>query len=109
MSNPITHTFVAITGSDGAIDLTYSWGNDANLRGWNLNQPLELKTAQQALKDGLAQKVGNATLDPFVRLAFDTMNNARNKHSNGIVTNNCKSEVAKLLDLENRLRVKIPE
>jgi hypothetical protein len=109
MSNPITHTFVATTGSDGAIDLTYSWGNDANLRGWNLNQPLDLKTAQQALKDGLAQRVGDATLDPFVRLAFDTMNNERNKHSNGIVTNNCKSEAAKLLDLANRLRVKIPE
>lgn len=34
---------------------TYSWGNDANLKGWNLDQPIDLKTAREALDNSLAQ------------------------------------------------------
>jgi hypothetical protein len=68
------------------------------LKGWNIDQPLELRTAQLALKDGDAEKVGDKELDPFVIKAFDLSNKKENEHANGWVCNNCKSEANKLVD-----------
>jgi hypothetical protein len=34
----------AVTKPDGTVAHTYSWGNDANLRGWSKDRPLDLKT-----------------------------------------------------------------
>jgi len=97
-SNPVTHTFVAVTNPDGTIANTYSWGNDANLKGWNLNQPLDMTTAAEALRNNLAERAGGTDLDPYVRDAFNSLNSPVNDHANLIVTNNCKKESHKLID-----------
>ena len=102
--NPLTHTFTAVTNPDGSIAHTYSWGNDANLKGWNIDQPLDIKTAREALANGKAQKVGDSSLDPFVQKAFDQLNKKRNEHANWIVTNNCKTETKNLLDRARQLQ-----
>ena len=96
--NPLTHTFTAVTKPDGTIARTYSWGNDANLKGWSVDQPLDLKTAREALDDGKAQKVGDSKLDPYVQRAFDLINKKENEHTNGVICNNCKSETNKLVN-----------
>jgi RHS repeat-associated protein len=95
----VTHTFVVVTNADGSINATYSWGNDANLRGWNENQSIDLKTAREALDKGLAEKVGDSRLDPYVHKAYQK--NQKNRmfleHNNGIVYNNCKTEANELI------------
>jgi RHS repeat-associated protein len=102
-SNPITHTFIAITNANGSIGATYSWGNDANLRGWNRNQPLDTKTAAEALQSGLAEKVDDSSLDPFVEKAYEDSLGSF-EHSNGIVYNNCKTEANALIELAKYMR-----
>ncbi len=92
-----THTFVVTTNPDGSVNHTYSWGNDANLRGWNLDQPLDLLTAQQALSRGQAQHVGADSLDPFIAAAFAQLNKPENEHANLFVARNCKVEAHKLV------------
>jgi RHS repeat-associated protein len=101
--NPVTHTFTLVTNPDGSIAHTYSWGNDANLKGWNIDQPLDMKTGREALDNGKAEKVGDKSLDPFVQKAFDEMNKKENEHSNWIVSNNCKTETNKLVDRAKQL------
>jgi RHS repeat-associated protein len=96
--NPISHTFVVTTNQDGSVDHTYSWGNDANLSGWNMDQKLDIMTAQEALKDGSAERVGNATLDPFVAQEFAYLNQPQFEHLNLIVLENCKTETTKLIN-----------
>jgi len=100
--NPITHTFVVTTNPDGSIT-TYSWGNDANPHGWNLNQPLDIKTAKEALEKDLAEYIGSAELDKFIKDAFDQLKDPSNNHANGLVMNNCKEEAGNLIDLAKRL------
>jgi RHS repeat-associated protein len=102
-SNPITHTFIVTTNPDGSVGATYSWGNDANLRGWNLNQPLDTKTAEEAIQNGLAEKVDDSSLDPFVEKAFEDSIGSF-EHNNGIVFNNCKTEANGLIDLAKYMR-----
>ena len=74
---------------------TYSWGNDANLKGWNLDQPIDLKTAREALDNSLAQP----TLAPShcVEQAYTELNKKENEHINLFITRNCKQETSKLL------------
>lgn len=95
--NPISHTFVAVTGTDGAVAHTYSWGNDANLKGWNKDQTLDLKTARDAINNDQAAKIGGGKLDEAVGQQFDVMNKKENEHSNLIVICNCKSEADNLI------------
>ncbi|MDP3514719.1 MAG: Ig-like domain-containing protein [Sulfuritalea sp.] len=94
--NPLTHTLVAITNPDGSVATTYSWGNEANMRGWNVNQPLDLSAAAEAIQKGRAERVGGTDLDPFVAQAFGLVN-SEPQHSNGVVTFNCKLEADHLL------------
>ncbi len=96
-NDSITHTFVFTTNPNGSITHTYSWGNDANLHGWNIDQPIDLKTANEAIKRGYAQHVGGPDLDPFVAKAYDDLNESVFEHGNGIITSNCKTEAGKLL------------
>lgn len=103
ISDVITHTFTFSTNSDGSIAHTYSWGNDANLKGWNLDQPIDMKAAAQAIQQGLAEKVAPSFVDAYYRKAFDQLNQPKNEHSNGVVTNNCKKETEKLNDLAWKL------
>ena len=95
--NPLSHTFVATTNSDGSVNHTYSWGNDANLRGWNLDQALDHSTAQQALSNGQAQHVGESSLDPFAAAAFAQLDKPENEHVNLFFTRNCKTEAHNLV------------
>ncbi|AGR61041.1 core protein [Salmonella bongori N268-08] len=88
--NPLTHTFTVTTDGQGNILHTYSWGNDANLKGWNLDQSIDLKTAREALDNGLAQP----TLAPShcVEQAYTELNKKENEHINLFITRNCKQE-----------------
>ena len=95
--NPITHTFIVTTNARGTLDHTYSWGNDANLNGWNIDQTLDLKTAREAIDKGWAEQVGDDKLDPYVRKAFDLLNKDENEHTNKILFDNCKTEADKLI------------
>lgn len=102
--NPITHTFIVTTNADGSIKHTYSWGNDANLRGWNLDQALDVKTAQEALGNKDAKFISDSGLDPYVHEAFNKINTAENEHVNFVVFNNCKAEATNLIDEAKKLR-----
>ena len=102
--DPITHTFVVVTGPGGQVLNTYSWGNSANSRGWNPDQTLDRVTAREALDLGLAERVGGRDLDPFVSQAFDLMNKKENEHRNGVFFNNCKTEASKLVDASKSLQ-----
>lgn len=102
-SDVVTHTFTFSTKPDGSIAHTYSWGNDANLRGWNLDQPIDMSTAAQAIQKGLAQPVAPGFMDPYYRKAYGQLNRPENEHSNGVVVNNCKAETKKLNDLAWKL------
>jgi len=103
--DPITHTFVVVTGEDGHIEHTYSWGNSANTRGWNIDQKLDLRTAREALADKSAERVGGPRLDPFVAEAFSLINKKQNEHANGIVYCNCKTEAAGLIKDAKSLQI----
>ena len=101
--DPYTHTFTFSTNPDGSIAATYSWGNTANEHGWNLNQPEDLAAAVVALKKGYAKRVAPSFVDPYYRKAFNQLNNPKNDHRNGIITNNCKTETVKLNKLAWKL------
>jgi len=93
--DPISHTFTVTTNPDGSIT-TYSWGNTANLHGWNLNQPEDLAAAAQALNNGDAVLEDGDYMDPFYQQAFNDLNNPANNHANWIVGRNCKTEATNL-------------
>ncbi len=103
LDNPSTHTFIVTTNPNGSIANTYSWGNAANLNGWNINQPLDIKTAKEALTKGLAKKIAPSFVDPYFKKAYNQLNKKSNEHSNGIITNNCKTEASKLNELAWKL------
>ena len=102
-SKPLTHTFTFSTNPDSSITSTYSWGNAANLEGWNLNQPENINAAKQTLKNGDAKNVSPSFMAPYYRLAFDQLNKPANNHRNGIIYNNCKTETAKLNNFAREL------
>ncbi|MFZ1548713.1 MAG: Ig-like domain-containing protein [Candidatus Nitrotoga sp.] len=102
-SDVVTHTFTFSTNPDGSIAHAYSWGNDANLRGWNLDQPIDMSTAALTIQQGVAQRVAPSFMDPYYRKAYDQLNRPENEHSNGVVVNNCKVETKKLNDLAWKL------
>ena len=79
---------------------TYSWGNQNNLEGWNLDQPEDIAAANAALTsdtDALT-KVGGSDLDPFIAQAFNELNKPDNEHMNCVLFNNCKAEANNLLN-----------
>nr|WP_153101559.1 RHS repeat-associated core domain-containing protein [Paraburkholderia hayleyella] len=96
--NIVTHTFTATTKSDGSIAHTYSWGNDANLMGWNQDQLLDIKTAREAINQGLAEKVGGPEMDLAIFQAYRDLDRKENEHANWILFRNCKTETGKLHD-----------
>ena len=93
-----SHTFVAVTSINGALSHTYSWGNSANSRGWNIDQTLDRKTAQQAIAAGMAERVGSGKLDRYISEAFGLINKKANEHMNGLLVCNCKTEAAGLVN-----------
>ncbi|WP_282808918.1 RHS repeat-associated core domain-containing protein, partial [Hafnia alvei] len=93
--NPLTHTFTVTTDSKGNILHTYSWGNSANLKGWNLDQPIDIKTAREALDNNLAQPT--LASSSCVEQAYKKLNKKENEHVNLFITRNCKQETNNLL------------
>lgn len=94
--NIVTHTFTFSTDSTGRVTQTFSWGNEANLKGWSKNQPEDLYAAQDALKKGHAEKVGALFMDKYYSEAFDSLNQKSLEHQNLFIINNCKFETKKL-------------
>ena len=96
--NPISHTYVFTTNPDGSLNHTYSWGTDANPRGWVEDYGPDRAAANQALKLGgnYLHKIGDSSLDDYMDQAFNQMNDKANDHKNGVIRNNCKSEATKL-------------
>jgi hypothetical protein len=84
--NPLIHTLTVTTDGQGNILHTYSWGNDANLKGWGLDQSIDLKTAREALDDGLAQPT--LALRYCVKQAYDELNKKENEHINLFIARN---------------------
>ena len=74
------------------------------MRGWSIDQSLDLKTAREALKSEKAERVGDSKLDPYVQKAFDLLNNKNNEHANWIVYCNCKTETNKLVSVSKSLQ-----
>jgi len=95
--DPVTHTFVVVTNSDGSINHTYSWGTDVDLMGWATDYPLDRATAEQALREGLAERAGGSEFDPFVEEAFNELNIPQNRHFNLFLAENCKKETRRLI------------
>ena len=93
--NPLTHTFTVTTDSKGNILHTYSWGNSANLKGWNLDQPIDIKAAREALDNNLAQPT--LASSSCVEQAYKKLNKKENEHVNLFITRNCKQETNNLL------------
>ncbi len=104
--DPISHTFTVTTDDDGSVSHTYSWGNSANWKGWNKDQPEDIAAANQALREGKAQRVGDSTLDPYIQRSFDVLNKKENEHMNGLVYYNCKTETTKLINGAKQLQQK---
>jgi RHS repeat-associated protein len=94
--NPATHTFTFTTNPDGSIAHTYSWGNDANTTGWNIDQQIDRLAASQAMASDDAQWNAPAFLDDYLAEAFGILDQKKNEHSNGWFFNNCKSEAHRL-------------
>jgi RHS repeat-associated protein len=102
--NPVTHTFLFTTNPDGSLKETYSWGNNADTRGWNKDQPEDIKAANDAIASGNANRVGGATLDPFIDKAFNDLKDPKNRHVNMGAVRNCKSEALNLIQRAKNLR-----
>ena len=113
-----THTFVVVTDKNGNIEHTYSWGNDPdaknkNVKGkWYKDESEDWAAAKEALKNDLAEKVGDTTLDPYIEKAFGQHFNKENdpsNHRNLWLTENCKTETGELVDEAKKLQQKDKE
>ncbi len=109
----ITHTFIAIVDERGMVTKTYSWGNEPDQHNalaegrWFADEEEDLIAGQQSVRLGLARKVGEADLDPYVTQAFARVANRvedPSNHPNRIIADNCKHEAKKLLQAARRLQ-----
>lgn len=109
---PVTHTFIYTTKTDGSLNNTYSWGNatDSNGNGlWFKNRPEDRTAANEAINNPSIRgpMVGDASLDPYIDVAFNALQNDPNspsRHPNHIVTDNCKTESTRLVNDARRLQ-----
>lgn len=99
-SDFITHTFIVSKdrGADWNDVHTYSWGNGANTRGWNKDQPEDKSAAIAALYFGEAERVDGIRDDDCMQAAFDALNKKENEHMNLLIARNCKAEADKLIE-----------
>jgi RHS repeat-associated protein len=102
--NIATHSFTFTTNPDGSIKNTYSWGNTANLKGWNANQPEDKRAAAAALASGKTNKVGDSKLDPYIDKAYKDLDKKENEHQNLGIARNCKWEAKGLLNKAKELQ-----
>ncbi len=103
-----THSFIFTTQPNGSLGNTYSWGNSANPRGWNVNQSEDRAAANAALASNsqfYLNRIGDSSLDPFVDMAYYVLlNDPAHTHPNYWIGPNCKSEANDLTDLALSLR-----
>jgi hypothetical protein len=111
--NFISHTFVITTDGNGNVIHTYSWGNtpdekNKDVKGkWFKDESEDLAAGQAALDKGQVEKVGGASVDPYVEEVFNEHANNEDdpsNHANGWVTNNCKTEAKKLAEEAKKRR-----
>jgi RHS repeat-associated protein len=102
---PISHTFVYTTDSNGNLAHTYSWGNNADLRGWSLDQREDKEAAAWSVSEGnnWLNKEGDDDLDPFIAQSLDMLMTKCDRHANLVVTNNCKVEAKQVIALAKKL------
>ena len=104
--NPLSHTFIFTTNPDGTLNNTYSWGTDANPRGWVENFGPDRAAANQALGMGgnYLNKIGDSSLDNPMDKAFNDLKQNEPEHGNGLIDNNCKSEATCLEDKAKQIQ-----
>ena len=109
-SNYVTHTYVAITDSNGKVINTLSWGNeyDKSSNYWYKNRDEDKVAAVEALKKGLGEKVGGDDLNRYVLLAFKILStervDPRSQHANFLALYNCKYEAKDLIRIAKALQ-----
>ncbi len=93
--NPFSHTYIAITDSDGKVTHTYSWGNDYSiLKGWHDDADNDKRAAYEAIDRGKALKIGDSELDPYITKAYKQFKKEPKKEWE--LGDNCKHEAYKL-------------
>ncbi len=111
--DPLTHTFVVTTTKEDKIGIetithTYSWGNEYDDQGrglWFRDRPEDISSAQDALGTGLAERVGDSSMDPFVQAAFeDFTSRPPDTRHKWRPWNNCKHEAWRVVDQAYYLR-----
>ena len=98
-SQPISHTFVAITDAvNGKVAHTNSWGNEfvGGKTGWSSDRSEDIAAATSAIEKGIGEKIGGPSLDPYVDMAAGSMVN--DQPSKWKPWENCKHKAAELLD-----------
>ena len=110
-----SHEFNAETDANGKVTGTQSWGNNFNPQKdpydpsfWYPDQREDIKAAQRAINTGLADKVGDSSLDPYMRQAFDMLRgegaDSPSSHKWGERGLNCKHEADRQVKLAKDLR-----
>jgi RHS repeat-associated protein len=104
--NPLSHTFIFTTNPDGTLNNTYSWGTDANPRGWVETFGPDRAAANQALGMGgnYLNKIGDSSLDNPMDKAFNDLKQNEPEHGDGLIDNNCKSEATGLEDKAKQIQ-----
>ena len=107
----VSHEFVFTTTLSGDIENTYSWGNTyrreylGQLRKqgqWRMDMPEDIAAAKAGLADGTAFRVGDSSLDPYVRKAYYHKVINDNPHA-WWLWNMCQTEARELLELSKQL------
>ncbi len=106
--NPISHTFVAVTHSDGSIS-TYGWGTtyDENNNGlWSTEKDnaWDRSAAKEAISKGKARLVGNDDLDPYVAEAYNDISTDPTSFHKWLPWDNCKNEARDLIGRAKNLQ-----
>ena len=91
------HTYI-VTTENGKITHTYSWGNiyDDGKTGWSKDRPEDMKAGQEAIDKGMAEEIGNESLDPYIERAYDDLKNNPNERWN--LFDSCKHKAGDLLN-----------
>ncbi|MBI5675440.1 MAG: hypothetical protein HZC48_06420 [Nitrospirae bacterium] len=91
----LSHSFIAITDSNGVVTDTYSW-TDQKGGSWHHNYWQDVNGAQAAIEKGIGMwHEGNDDLDEFIKSEFDKMENEERGFYGRRGT--CKMQARKLL------------
>lgn len=69
----VQHTYIFVVSPEGVIH-TFSWGNSADKKGWNFDQPEDLAAAIESLRTGKnLEEAGDDSLDEFIFKRFNKL------------------------------------